>query len=158
MSVQAGIWNFDGEPVHEGLLAQMSAATASYGPDGERTYVVGPVGMLYRPFHTTSESRLEQQPHISSMGNVITWDGRLDNREQVAPQLFDDLTDCRSDVDIVAAAFDRWGTDCFARLRGDWAVSVWCPKDQQLVLSRDYIGVRPLFYYLRHEQLGGAVI
>ena len=129
MSVQAGIWNFDGEPVQEELLAQMSAATASYGPDGETTYVVGPVGMLYRPFHTTSESRLEQQPHISSRGNLITWDGRLDNREQVVPQLFDDLTNCRADVAIVAAAFDRWGTDCFARLRGDWAVSVWCPKD-----------------------------
>lgn len=153
MSVQAGIWNFGGKPVEEQLLAQMSTTTASYGPDGEMTYLVGPVGMLYRPFHTTSESRLEQQPHISSMGNVTTWDGRLDNREQLLLHLRDDLTDCRTDVSIVAAAFDRWGTDCFAKLRGDWAISVWCPNDRRLILARDYLGVRQLFYHLRPQRV-----
>ena len=153
MSVQAGIWNFGGEPVQRGLLAQMSNTTAAYGPDGETTYLDGPVGMLYRPFHTTSESRLEQQPHTSSGGCVITWDGRLDNREQLLPQLCDDLTDCKTDVAIVAAALDRWGTDCFARLRGDWAISVWFPSDRRLVLARDFLGVRQLFYYMRTERV-----
>ena len=153
MSVQAGIWNFGGEPIQRTLLEQISATAAAYGPDGETTYFDGPMGMLHRPFHTTSESRLEQQPYVSSSGRVTTWDGRLDNRVQLIPQLLGVLAGDNTDVAIVAAALDSWGTDCFAKFRGDWAVATWHPKDRQLILARDYLGVKPLFYYLRPERL-----
>lgn len=147
MSVQAGIWNLDGQAVNGELLAKFSEAIAEYGPDGERTYLDGSVGMLYRPFHTTSESRLEHQPHVSATGKRITWDGRLDNRDELISQLYDDIKADRTDVAIVAAAFDRWGTDAFARLTGDWALAIWNPPKKELILARDYIGVRHLFYY-----------
>jgi asparagine synthase (glutamine-hydrolysing) len=149
MSVQAGIWNFDGEPAQRGLLAKMSIATAAYGPDGETTYFDGPVGMLYRPLHTTSESRLEQQPHISSSGRVITWDGRLDNCDELVPHLADLSQTESTDLAIVSAAFDRWGTDCLTKLIGDWALSIWDPSRKELILARDYAGVRHLFYHPR---------
>src|SRR5260370_30735891 len=83
MSVQAGAWSFDGELVNRELQAGISQSIAEYGPDGEATYFDGPVGMLYRPFHTTLESRVERQPHVTSMGNMMTWDGRLDNRDEL---------------------------------------------------------------------------
>jgi len=53
----------------------------------------------------------------------------------------------KTDVAIVAEAFERWGTDCFAKLIGDWALSIWNPRKKELILARDYIGVRHLFYY-----------
>ncbi len=146
MSVQAGIWSFDG-PVDREVLTKISAALVEYGPDAEATHCDGPVTMLYRPFHTVFESRVERQPHISSAGMVITWDGRLDNRDELILQLENSLKVDRTDVAIVAAAFDRWGTDCFARLIGDWALAVWNPVDRELLLSRDYIGIRHLFYH-----------
>src|SRR5713226_487943 len=102
MSVQAGIWNPLGEPVNREFLAQMGESLAEYGPDGETTYFDGSVGMLYRPFHTTLDSRVERQPHVSPGGRVITWDGRLDNRDELIPQLCNDMTDDRTDVAIVA--------------------------------------------------------
>ena len=153
MSVQAGIWNFDGQPVQRGLLAKMSVAVASYGPDGEKTYFNGPMGMLYRPFHTTSESRLEQQPHISASGKVIMWDGRLDNREELGPHLgFLSITDV-TDLAIVSAALDEWGLQCLVGLLGDWALSVWDPTQRELILARDYAGVRHLFYHPRSNRV-----
>src|SRR5229473_4907771 len=153
MSVQAGIWNTAGEPVNREVLARISQSLAEYGPDDKITYFDGPLGMLYRPFHTTLESRGERQPHLSAGGKVITWDGRLDNRDELAPQLCNDLTDDRSDVAIVAAAFDRWGAKCFAGLIGDWALAIWDPCLEELILARDYIGIRQLFYYPKPKRI-----
>ena len=63
MGVQAGIWNFDGQPVSHQSLAQIGRELSQYGPDGESIHVDGALGMLYRPCHTTAESRLERQPY-----------------------------------------------------------------------------------------------
>lgn len=149
MSVQAGIWNFDGRPVDRSLLESYSKRLAKYGPDGESMFVDGAIGMLYRPFHTTSDSRLERQPHISPLGNVITWDGRLDNREELSAQLTDRPSIMMTDVDVVAAAFDRWDSACFAKFIGDWAFAVWSAKAQTLTLAIDYMAIKHLFFYLK---------
>ncbi len=153
MSVQAGIWNLQGEPVDRELLARISHSLAEYGPDGETTFFHEPVGFLYRPLHTTTESRGEHQPFVSMSGRVLTWDGRLDNRDELILQLRYELKDDLSDVALVATAFDRWGTGCFAKLIGDWAIAIWDPREKELVLSRDYIGIRHLFYYAQPEQI-----
>jgi asparagine synthase (glutamine-hydrolysing) len=147
VSVQAGIWNLDGEPVSREFLTTISRCLADYGPDGETMSFDGPVGVLYRPLHTTLESRVERQPHFSASGKIITWDGRLDNRNDLISQLWNELADDRTDVAVAAAAFDRWGTDCFVRLVGDWAISIWDRREKELVIARDYIGIRHLFYY-----------
>lgn len=147
MSVQAGIWNLDGKPINLEQLAGMSVSLKDYGPDGEGTAFDGPIGMLYRAFRTTVESRSERQPHVSACGNLFTWDGRLDNREELILDLGHTVGKDNSDVTIVAAAIDRWGTDCFAKLVGDWALAIWNSLEKRLILSRDYLGVRHLFYH-----------
>src|SRR5437764_204781 len=106
MSVQAGSWNFDGRPVDRKLLADFSESLKQQGPDGESSYVEGSTAMLYRPFHTTAESRREKQPHFSRRGFVLTWDGRLDNRDDLIAEFRDYLEADPTDVEIVAAAFD----------------------------------------------------
>lgn len=151
MSVQAGILNFDGRPADLALLGKLSSAIEQYGPDGGSTYVDGPLGMAYRAFHTTLESRMERQPYSSAHGIVVTWDGRLDNRDELIPQVWDELTDERTDVAIVIAAFQKWGTNCFGKLIGDWALSIWNSHDHDLLLARDYVGVRHLYYYPKHQ-------
>ena len=87
MSVQAGIWNFDGRPVDRKLLENLSESLRQQGPDGESCYVDDSVALLYRPFHTTAESRQEKQPYTSRRGFILTWDGRLDNREELICRL-----------------------------------------------------------------------
>jgi asparagine synthase (glutamine-hydrolysing) len=54
-----------------------------------------------------------------------------------------------TDLAVVSAAFDRWGTDCLTKLIGDWALSIWDPSRKELILARDYAGVRHLFYHPR---------
>lgn len=151
MSVQAGTWNVDGQPATQEMVAKISSLVAGYGPDGESIFVNGPVAMLYRPFHTTADSRRESQPYRLNDGTLITWDGRLDNRIELAVELELDRPLATTDVAIIGAAFEEWGTDCFQRLIGDWALCVWNPEDEELILARDYIGARQLFYYLRRN-------
>jgi asparagine synthase (glutamine-hydrolysing) len=156
MSVQGGIWNFDGRPVDRKLLEKLSDSLRQQGPDGESYYVDNSVALLYRPFHTTAESRREKQPYTSRRGSIVTWDGRLDNREVLIADLRGDLDASQSDVAIFAAAFDRWDSDCFRRIIGDWAVSIWKPEQRELVFAVDYIAIRHIFYYLKNDRIGWA--
>lgn len=153
MSIQAGVWRFAGGAVDRKILAKISEETAEYGPDGESIHSSGELQMLYRPYHTTRESRIEAQPLVFANGNIMTWDGRLDNREELSSQLGLELNDHQTDLAWVAAAFARWGTDCFAKLVGEWAVAIWDPDKRRLILARDYIGIRHLFYYIKAGQL-----
>jgi asparagine synthase (glutamine-hydrolysing) len=153
MSVQAGVWNLDGSQLDEEFLGGISKAIADYGPDGEFSHFSGSLGMIYRPFHTTAESRLECQPHHSARENILTWDGRLDNRNELMADLASDLGPNHTDVGIVAAAFDRWETECFSKLIGEWALSVWQPHRKRVVLARDYIGTRQLFYHRNSKRV-----
>jgi asparagine synthase (glutamine-hydrolysing) len=153
VSVQAGIWNFDGRPVDRKLLTDISESLKHQGPDGEFFHVDGSVALLYRPFHTTAESRREKQPYRSHRGFIVAWDGRLDNRDELISELRSELEANPTDVAIIAAAFDRWETDCFRRIVGDWAVSIWKPGQRELLFATDYMAIRHIFYYLKKDRI-----
>jgi len=129
MSAQFGIWKFDGKPADREYLEKITSAITPYGPDGGDGYTKGSLTVLYRAFHTTKESRRETQPLVTPSGSVITWDGRLDNRAELIRQLRDVLTIGSTDVDIVAAAYEQWGTNCLAKLIGDWTLSICNPQN-----------------------------
>jgi asparagine synthase (glutamine-hydrolysing) len=153
MSVQAGIWNFDGSPIDPELLTNFSESLKQQGPDDEFCYLDRSIALLYRPFHTTPESRREKQPYRSRRNFVITWDGRLDNRDVLSAELQNDLEADPTDVAIVGASFDRWENDCFRRIVGDWAISIWRPEQRELIFGTDYMAIRHIFYYLKKGRI-----
>jgi len=158
MSIQFGRWNFEGQPPAPDYIEKVSATLAHYGPDSNESYSKGGVSILYRAFHTTEESRREKQPHISPSGAVIAWDGRLDNRAELISELRDSLTISSTDVALVAAAYEKWHTNCFAKLIGDWALSLWNPNDRLLILATDPIGTRHLYYSFDNDQVTWSTI
>ena len=153
MSMQFGRWNFEGMPADRSYLEKASQLLAPYGPDGGDSYSGPGVDIIYRAFQTTKESRREKQPHAAPSGSVITWDGRLDNREELIRQLRGDLAIESTDVAIVAAAYEKWGTESFGKLMGDWAVAIWSPQDQALILAKDFVGTRHLYYAIEKDQV-----
>ena len=151
MSVQFGRWNFDGCPFAAGFLEKTSSLLRRYASDGEGSYTKAGLSLLYRGFHTNHESRLETQPHFLPGGTILLWDGRLDNREDLIRTLCGELPQDAPDISVVAAAYGRWQNACFAKLLGDWALSVWNPHDSSLTLAKDFCGTRPLFYSRERE-------
>lgn len=153
MAVLAGIWNFEGRRTNQVWLENAANSTSRYGPDGRTIVCYEEIGFLYQPFHTTVESLEEHQPYVSTQGHILLWNGRLDNRQELIRELHSDLTQDQSDVALIGGAFDRYGTACFAKLIGDWALSVWVHDRKELILARDYIGTRQLFYHLVPQQI-----
>lgn len=152
MSVQFGMWNWDGRPTDREHLEKVKTMLAPYGPDGWGSYGNGNIGILSFVFHTTKESQHETQPHCTTSGAVIACDGRLDNREYLISRLRGVLTGDSTDLSLVAAAYETWGLECFAELIGDWAISIWNPNDRSLILAKDPIGTRHLYYRLDENQ------
>src|SRR5215207_2528861 len=145
MSAIGGIINFSGAPVDPELLAQLGDNLQSYGPDGAFEERRNSIGIIYRPFHTNVESRLERQPLVDQDGCILAWEGRLDNREELIALLRDELRTDYSDSSIVLQAYHKWGIAFPQRIIGDFAFSLWDPKSRTLLLARDPVGARLLF-------------
>jgi asparagine synthase (glutamine-hydrolysing) len=158
MSAQFGRWNLDGRPVSPDYLEKAGRMLAPYGPDGEGTYIKDGAGILFRAFHTTREARNERQPRVLAPGAVLTWDGRLDNRTELIGKLNGIVTAKATDAEIVAAAYEEWGTACLAKLLGDWALAMWNPRNRSLLLAKDFAGTRHLFYSFDREQVTWSTI
>ena len=148
MSGILGIWNLDGRPVAEALLARLSATLAHRGPDGEGVWIQGPVGLACRLFRVTPEASTETQPLVHSSGTALVFDGRLDNREELLASLISSpgVTTRSPDPDLVLATYEAFGDRFAERLNGDFALGLFDPNRQHLLLARDAIGVRPLYY------------
>ncbi|MGD1078951.1 MAG: asparagine synthase-related protein [Candidatus Sulfotelmatobacter sp.] len=158
MSVQFGRWNWEGQPLTPDCIEKVSATLAAYGPDSNELYSDGRATIVYRAFHTTKESHGEKQPHTSRSGAVITWDGRLDNRADLLIELGGSLTVSSTDVEIVAASYEKWSTHCFANLIGDWALSIWSTAHQSLILATDFTGMRHLYYSIENNYVAWSTV
>jgi asparagine synthase (glutamine-hydrolysing) len=158
MSVQFGRWNLDGKPIEVDYVEKVHSLVAVFGPDGASSYSKDNINICYHAFHTTKESHREIQPHVTASGIVVTWDGRLDNRNELMSELRDALTANPTDLDIVAAAHETWGTNCFGKLIGDWALSIWNPAHRSLLLAKDPIGIRHLYYSSDSNQITWSTI
>lgn len=77
---------------------------------------------------------------------VLHWDGRLDNRNDLIPLLADSLRDDTSNTALALAVYERWGTDGFVHLIGDWSIVIQDDVNRATVLASDFAGVRPLYY------------
>jgi asparagine synthase (glutamine-hydrolysing) len=94
------------------------------------------------------EDRFDHGPIVGGDGKLIlVADIRIDNRAELVRDL--DMIDSASACDTAVAmrAFERWGEDALQRLVGDFALALWQPARQRLLLARDFAGRVPLHYH-----------
>jgi asparagine synthase (glutamine-hydrolysing) len=146
MSGIAGIYRFDGGSVAADTVAAMTEAIDHRGPDGEWTWREGRVGLGHQRFETTPEAEHAGSPPERD-GRVLTFDGRIDNREELLSAL--DVAGppgTVADADLVLAAYEQWGENCPERLIGAFAFAIR-DSDGRLFAARDHVGLRPFYYY-----------
>jgi asparagine synthase (glutamine-hydrolysing) len=96
------------------------------------------------------------QPLLSPDGNVVVvFNGEIFNHQEIRSQLeaegFKFKTNC--DTEVVLHAFLRWGSACFSRLRGMFAIAIWVQSECRLILARDRMGIKPLYYCLQNGEI-----
>lgn len=151
MSALAGIVQFEGaKPIDRALSERLLSVIAPFGKDAKNSWERGGALLMRSLLRTTPEDRLDRQPVVSSgTGRVTVFDGRLDNREELARALALDMDRLRlmADSALAALALDAWREEAFARLLGDFALANWDPTARKLLLARDAVGYRPVFWH-----------
>jgi asparagine synthase (glutamine-hydrolysing) len=92
-----------------------------------------------------------QQPMVTERGDwVIAFNGEIYNHAELRSELEQLGHEFRShcDTEVALRAFTQWDVDCFSRFRGMFAAAFWHERERRLVLVRDRLGVKPLYYTL----------
>ncbi|HXJ84038.1 MAG TPA: asparagine synthase-related protein [Candidatus Methylomirabilis sp.] len=126
----------------------LRAWLASFGRQGSAP--PGPSGRALELLEASSDS-----PEVGENSRVrVIFDGALYNRDELRAQLADAPCPELTDADLVSRAYQRWGEDVVARLKGIFALVIEDRPRDLLLCARDPLGIRPLF----HADLGGTVL
>jgi asparagine synthase (glutamine-hydrolysing) len=96
------------------------------------------------------------QPLFSSDRDVVVvFNGEIFNYPELRAELEAEgfRFETRCDTEVVLNAFLRWGGSCFSRLRGMFAIAIWVRSDGRLILARDRMGIKPLYYCLHNGEI-----
>jgi asparagine synthase (glutamine-hydrolysing) len=150
VSAIAGLWRFDGKSEPAADCALMLAALQIYGPHDGRQWSDGPLAMGRRLFRTLPEDVFDRQPLQSRDGRLtLVADVRLDNRDEIAVALGLPLSQAWQfcDAAVLLESLERWGEGALDRLVGEFAFALWDASAKKLMLARDFLGQRPLYYH-----------
>lgn len=143
-----GIINRDGAPVEPGMVGDMLAMLRHRGPDDEGVFIDGPVALGHARL-SIIDVEGGHQPMCNEDGSVwIAFNGEIFNYVELREELFRSGHQfrTRSDTEVLLRLYEQEGPDCVRRLNGQWAFAIWDRREHTVFLSRDRLGVRPLFY------------
>ena len=146
----AGVFNLNGEPADPAVLTNMAEAIRHRGPDGQRLYVDGTLGLAHRHLRIIDLSDAAMQPMANEDGSLqLIFNGEVYNYVELRPQLEarGHRFQSNSDTEVILHAYEEWGTDCLSRFNGMFAFALWDRARRQLFLARDRLGVKPLYYH-----------
>lgn len=146
----AGIFHRNGQQVDATRLAAMTAALEHRGPDDSGTWVDGSVGLGHRRLAIRDLSAGGHQPQLDTHGEiVVSYNGEIYNYSQLRWELERNhgvsfRTTC--DTEIIPAGYRAWGLGLLDKIEGMFAIAIWDRRSNHLILARDPLGIKPLFY------------
>lgn len=150
----AGTIRYDGHAVDEGKLAAVIEAADHRGPDDGGMVLDGPVGLAHRRLSIIDLDPRGRQPMAYRDRYHITYNGEIYNYLELRAELeaLGHQFVTTTDTEVILAAYDQWGKECLQRFNGMWAFAIYDRRTQEVFLSRDRFGVKPLY----HMRLDGA--
>jgi asparagine synthase (glutamine-hydrolysing) len=136
--------------VEPAFLAAMTGSLAHRGPDDEGLHIDGPVGLGNRRLAIVDLSPTGHQPMVSPRGSAwISYNGECYNHRSLRPRLEARGYTFRgtSDTETLLYALQEWGPGILEELAGIFAFAVWEPRRKRLLLARDPLGVKQLYYH-----------
>lgn len=146
----AGQFDFrNGRPVDRERILQMSRSILHRGPDDEGLYLSGPLGLGFRRLAILDLSPAGHQPMSDSSGKVwIVFNGEIYNFREIRAELEGLGHSFRSqcDTEVILAGYLQWGQEVLGRLNGMFGLAIWDEPRQQLLVARDAMGIKPVYY------------
>jgi len=144
-----GVFNLQsGEPVSRDLIAQMTDLISHRGPDESGMYLNGPVGLGSTRLSIIDLSN-GHQPMSNETGDIwIVFNGEIWNYKALRKEFLEKGHRFRtnSDTETIIHAYEEYGVDCIAHLHGMFGLAIWDVTRRRLLLARDRVGKKPLYY------------
>src|SRR5262245_8085192 len=148
-----GIFHYaDREPVDERTLWRMTDTIAHRGPNDEGYLVDGPIGLGHRRLSIIDVAG-GRQPIFNEDGTIaIVFNGEIYNYLELAQivEARGHQLKTKSDTETIIHLYEDFGEVCVTMLRGMFAFAIWDERNQRLMLARDRVGKKPL-YYANHD-------
>ena len=150
----AGIATRGAKPSRE-LVRSMCQVMLHRGPDGEGLHVAPGVGLGMRRL-AIIDLTTGDQPVSNELGSVrVVFNGEIYNYRELRADLIAKGHTFRStgDSEVIPHLYEEYGLDFIARLNGMFAIALWDARQRRLLLTRDRVGIKPLYYSVRHGNL-----
>jgi asparagine synthase (glutamine-hydrolysing) len=154
----AGYFRFDGAQAESAPLLDMIGQLRHRGPDDDGCFTQGPMGIAHARLSIVDLAGGHQPMASHDRALWIVFNGEIFNHIELREQLRSKghRFHTNSDTEVILEAFRDKGERCVEDFNGQWAFAIWEPARQRLFLSRDRLGVRPLFYHRDSARLAFA--
>lgn len=160
----AGFTVSGGDPKnHSAVISSMVECLKHRGPDARNTWNNQHVYLGHARLSIIDLSELSNQPmHSSDSRYVIVYNGELYNYKDLKLELqrvahgtenLPYFFKTNSDTEVVLAAYQRWGVDCLSKFNGMYAFALYDTVENTLFIARDRVGIKPLYYSYKNDQL-----
>jgi asparagine synthase (glutamine-hydrolysing) len=140
----------------EALVTRMNDLMVHRGPDQSGVYCDDSVSLGHRRLSIIDLSEHARQPMTNEDRSIwLVFNGEIYNFQELRPQLIAKghrfVSD--SDSEVIIHAYEEYGLDAISKLRGMFAFAIWDAKKKLILVARDRIGIKPLYYYSKDGKL-----
>ncbi len=149
--------------VYQQAIQKMTDAIAHRGPNSQGVWNDEHCFLGHRRLSIIDLSEAGNQPFFSQDGRyVMVYNGELYNYKEIKLELqrvqhgstqLPYIFKTNTDTEVILAAYLRWGVECMQRFNGMFAFSIWDKVEQKLVVVRDRLGIKPVYYQFKNNQL-----
>jgi asparagine synthase (glutamine-hydrolysing) len=151
-----GQFNFiRNEPVEPDMIRQMTGTMIHRGPDDEGYFVAGPIGLGFRRLSIIDLTGGHQPMSDAAETVWVVFNGEIYNFKELRAELEQrgHRFRTRSDTEVIIHGYKEWGTEVLNNLNGMFGVAIWDVKQKRLVVARDAMGIKLIYYRIANGQL-----
>ncbi|MDA0973038.1 MAG: asparagine synthase (glutamine-hydrolyzing), partial [Bacteroidetes bacterium] len=124
------------------------------GPDAQGIYLQEEVCLGHRRLSIIDVDTSSDQPFVDPKGRyVLVYNGEIYNFRELKAQLVNWEFRTHSDTEVLMAAYDQWGLECLSLFNGMFAFALWDREEKKLIIARDRLGIKPLYFALKGKSL-----
>jgi asparagine synthase (glutamine-hydrolysing) len=148
-----GQYNFlDDKPVIRETIERMTRTLAHRGPDDEGFYISGPLGLGFRRLSIIDLQGGHQPMSDQAEAVWVVFNGEIYNFQELRKELeaAGHVFRTNTDTEVIVHGYKQWGVEVFGHLNGMFGIAIWDERKKKLVLARDAMGIKLVYYEIEN--------